>query len=250
VQVSGCCALTRPGARHALRHATAAAPRRRRHCARAAAAAAPRLRCAEPSRRRAALAACAAATPERVPVRFARAGAFARAPRCTHTAQPTLPDSVRTLTLRVPPRSAPCAARAAAASPPPPPPPAKPPGGGGGGGTAGKGFGPKRVAVSGDEAAVAAAVRQVEGGGRQRRADVRPIDPAEAARGRLDFAQVASWGTRAGAPPTGAAALDALQIRAFTPGAAPPADSKRPFYEQARAQLRPLALARVRRCTR
>ncbi len=82
-----------------------------------------------------------------------------------------------------------------------------------------------------EAAALEAAVRRVEGGtGR----GIRPVDPAEAARGRLDFAQVSGWGAAAGAAASSAADLDALQLRSFAPGGHP-ADDSRPFYEQVRA---------------
>ena len=91
------------------------------------------------------------------------------------------------------------------------------------------------VSAPGDEdAAIAAALRRIDG-----RPDVRPVDPAEAARGRLDFAQVGSWNETeklqraAAAGASGSAVLDSLQLQSFTPDAAAE-DAARPFYEQVR----------------
>ncbi len=75
------------------------------------------------------------------------------------------------------------------------------------------------------------------------------MDPQEAARGRLDFAQVDSWDERALAklPKQGkagvvslddgnrSAVLDELEIRSFAPDSAAE-DAKKPFYEQARRE--------------
>jgi hypothetical protein len=105
----------------------------------------------------------------------------------------------------------------------------------------------QRVTVTGpsdEAAAVAAALRRIDG-----RPDVRPVDPAEAARGRLDFAQVDSWSAKAvqkaaKAGAQGSAALDALPLQSFVPDAAL-ADESRPFYEQV---MRAASLCLERSC--
>jgi len=94
----------------------------------------------------------------------------------------------------------------------------------------------QRVSIAGpsdEDAAVAAALRRIDG-----RPDVRPVDPDEAARGRLDFAQVGSWSESAvrkaaNAGAQGSAALDALPLQSFMPDKAAQ-DETRPFYEQVR----------------
>ncbi|KAK9906600.1 hypothetical protein WJX75_004761 [Coccomyxa subellipsoidea] len=69
--------------------------------------------------------------------------------------------------------------------------------------------------------AVERAVRAVEG------RKVRPVDPREASKGRLDYAQVSDWGS--GEP----ADLDALQVTSFEADSGP----ERPFYEQLARRL-------------
>lgn len=105
----------------------------------------------------------------------------------------------------------------------------------------------QRVSIAGpsdEDAAVAAALRRIDG-----RPDVRPVDPDEAARGRLDFAQVGSWSESAvrkaaNAGAQGSAALDALPLQSFMPDKAAQ-DETRPFYEQVRtALIAPLLLCR------